>query len=107
MSRFISFQEYIEIAIAISFIGILGILSNKKNLLISLISIELMFYGLNLLFLIISLYLDDVKGEIAAIFILTIAAADSALALALITVFFKIRGSIEIPEKLNEDLQNN
>jgi len=96
IERFVSFQEYIEIAFTVAAIGILGILSNKKNLLISLISVEMMFYGLNLAFLIISLYLDDIKGEIAAIFVLTIAAADSALALALITVFFKTRGSIEI-----------
>jgi len=98
IEKLVSFQEYIEIVMTVGLIGILGILSNKKNLLISLISIELMFYGLNLAFLIISLYLDDIKGEIASIFILTLAGADSALALALITVFFKSRGTIEILE---------
>lgn len=98
INKIVSFQEYIEIAITVGMIGLLGILSNKKNLLISLISIEMMFYGLNLAFIIISLYLDDIKGEIASIFILTLAGADSALALALITVFFKSRGTIEIYE---------
>jgi NADH-quinone oxidoreductase subunit K len=98
IERIVSFQEYIEIAITVGMIGLLGILSNKKNLLISLISIEMMFYGFNLAFIIISLYLDDIKGEIASIFILTLAGADSALALALITVFFKSRGTIEIYE---------
>jgi NADH-quinone oxidoreductase subunit K len=98
IERLVSFQEYIEIAITVGMIGLLGILSNKKNLLISLISIEMMFYGFNLAFIIISLYLDDIKGEIASIFILTLAGADSALALALITVFFKSRGTIEIYE---------
>jgi NADH-quinone oxidoreductase subunit K len=98
IERIVSFQEYIEISITVGMIGLLGILSNKKNLLISLISIEMMFYGLNLALLIISLYLDDIKGEIASIFVLTLAGADSALALALITVFFKSRGTIEIYE---------
>jgi len=98
IDRIVSFQEYIEIAITVGMLGLLGILSNKKNLLISLISIELMFYGLNLALLIISLYLDDIKGEIASIFVLTLAGADSALALALITAFFKSRGTIEIYE---------
>ena len=98
IERIVSFQEYIEIAITVGMIGLLGILSNKKNLLISLLSIEMMFYGLNLALLIISLYLDDIKGEIASIFVLTLAGADSALALALITVFFKSRGTIEIYE---------
>ena len=98
IERLVSFQEFIEIAITVGMIGLLGILSNKKNLLISLISIEMMFYGLNLAFIIISLYLDDINGEIASIFILTLAGADSALALALITVFFKSRGTIEIYE---------
>jgi NADH-quinone oxidoreductase subunit K len=98
IERIVSFQEYIEISITVGMIGLLGILSNKKNLLISLLSIEMMFYGLNLALLIISLYLDDIKGEIASIFVLTLAGADSALALALITVFFKSRGTIEIYE---------
>ena len=48
IERLVSFQEYIEIAITVGMIGLLGILSNKKNLLISLISIEMMFYGFNL-----------------------------------------------------------
>ena len=98
IERIVSFQEYIEISITVGMIGLLGVLSNKKNLLISLLSIEMMFYGLNLALLIISLYLDDIKGEIASIFVLTLAGADSALALALITVFFKSRGTIEIYE---------
>ena len=61
IERIVSFQEYIEIAITVGMIGLLGILSNKKNLLISLISIEMMFYGFNLSFIIISLYLDYIK----------------------------------------------
>ena len=61
IERIVSFQEYIEISITVGMIGLLGILSNKKNLLISLLSIEMMFYGLNLALLIISLYPSSVN----------------------------------------------
>ena len=98
MSKLISYQEYIEIFVSVGMIGLLGIISNKKNLLISLISVEMMFYGFNLAFLIISLYLDDIKGVIASIFILTLAGADSAIALALISIYYKTVGSIQIQD---------
>ncbi|RZJ54971.1 MAG: NADH-quinone oxidoreductase subunit K [Flavobacterium sp.] len=89
VSKLNTFQDFTDTALFIFMLGILGILSNKKNLLMSLISIELMFFGLNLFFVISSLFLNDIAGEIASIFVLTLAAADSALALALITAFFR------------------
>lgn len=98
MTKLVSYQEYIEIFVTVGMIGLLGIISNKKNLLISLISVELMFYGFNLAFLIISLYLDDIKGAIASIYTLTLAGADSAIALALISIYYKAVGSIQIQE---------
>ncbi len=98
MTQLVSYQEYIEIFVTVGMIGLLGIISNKKNLLISLISVEMMFYGFNLAFLIISLYLDDIKGAIASIYTLTLAGADSAIALALISIYYKAVGSIQIQE---------
>jgi NADH-ubiquinone oxidoreductase chain 4L len=95
-SDIISLQQFLEVSIIIAMIGMLGILSNKKNLLMSVISIELMFYGLNLIFVIGSLYLDDIAGETAAIFILTLAGAESALALALISAYFKTHYTINL-----------
>jgi len=98
MTKLVSYQEYIEIFVTVGMVGLLGIISNKKNLLISLISVELMFYGFNLAFLVISLYLDDIKGAIASIYTLTLAGADSAIALALISIYYKAVGSIQIHE---------
>jgi len=92
----VSLQQFLEIVIIIAMIGMLGILSNRKNLLMSVISIEMMFYGLNSIFVIGSLYLDDINGETAAIFILTLAGAESALALALITAYFKTHRTINL-----------
>jgi NADH:ubiquinone oxidoreductase subunit K len=94
----VTVEKFLDVAILIAALGILGIISNKKNLLMSVISIELMFYGLNLMFLIGSLYLDDIQGEAVAIFILTLAGAESALALALITTYYRTHYTIEITE---------
>ena len=93
----LSFNHFLEIAIIVAMIGMLGVLSNKKMLLLSVISIELMFYGLNLIFVIASLYLDDIAVEVSAIFILTLAGAESALALALIMSYYKTHLNIIIP----------
>jgi NADH-quinone oxidoreductase subunit K len=101
-SNLISLQQFLEVVIIIAMIGMVGILSNRKNLLMSVISIEMMFYGLNIIFVIGSLYLDDITGEIAAIFILTLAGAESALALALITAYYKTHYTINLSENLGE-----
>ena len=82
--------SFIDIGLILCFLGICGILLNIKNILISIISIEVMFYGINFFLITTSLYLDDIGGQILALFILTIAAAESAIALALIMAYFKI-----------------
>jgi NADH:ubiquinone oxidoreductase subunit K len=86
--------NFIYIGIFLSFVGGLGLLLNKKNLLMSVIAIELMFYGLNFNWVSSSLLLDEIFGEIFALFILTLAAAESALALGLITAYFRVYGNI-------------
>lgn len=77
-------------------IGLFGILMNRQNLILILLSIELMLLAINLNFLFFSIYLDDIMGEIFALLILTVAAAESAIGLAIIIVFFRTRGSIAI-----------
>jgi NADH-quinone oxidoreductase subunit K len=81
---------FTDIGLILCFLGICGILVNKRNIIISIISIEIMFYGLNFYLITISLYLDDISGQILSLFILTIAAAESAIALALVMSYFKI-----------------
>ena len=78
------------------FIGLFGVILNRKNILTILMSIELLLLGVNLNFATLSIYLDDVIGHIFVIFILTIAAAESAIGLAIITVFYKLKNSIEL-----------
>ena len=79
-----------DIGLILCFLGVCGILVNRRNIIISIISIEIMFYGLNFYLITTSLYLDDINGQILSLFILTIAAAESAIALALIMSYFKI-----------------
>lgn len=89
--------NYILIINSIVFlIGMVGIILNRKNILTIIMSIELLLLAVNLNFAAISIYLDDITGQIFVLFILTIAAAESALGLALITVFFQLKNSIRL-----------
>jgi NADH-quinone oxidoreductase subunit K len=88
--KFLDLTSFIDIGLILCFLGIWGIFLNIKNILISIISIEIMFYGINFYLITISLYHDDISGQILSLFILTIAAAESAIALALIMSYFKI-----------------
>jgi NADH-quinone oxidoreductase subunit K len=73
----------------IFFFGLLGLILNKRNLLLLLMSIELMLLGVNLNFIIFSVLLDDLMGQIFSLYILTVAAAESAIGLALFSLYFK------------------
>lgn len=88
--------KYLLISIILFLIGILGIFLIKKNIIIILMSIELMLLAININFVIFSIYLDDITGQIFALFILTIAAAESAIGLAILVVYYRIKGIISI-----------
>lgn len=75
-------------------IGMLGLVLNRKNILIMIISIELMLLAVNLNFIIFSIYLDDILGQLFVLFILTIAAAESSIGLAILISNFKLKGTI-------------
>lgn len=84
------------IAYILYFIGIWGIYLNRKNLLIVIMSIELMLLAINLYFLIQATTIDDFIGLYFSIIILTLAAAESAIGLALLVIYYKRKGSITI-----------
>jgi len=92
----IGINTLLSITIIIFFIGLYGIILNRKNVLSIILSIEIMLLAVNLSFAALSIYLDDITGYIFVIFILTIAAAESAIGLSIITSFFKLKGSIQI-----------
>ena len=78
------------------FIGVSGIIFNKKNAILILISVELMLLAINFVFLICSVYLDDRIGQIFALLILTVAAAESSIGLGLLVVYYRMQGSVSI-----------
>lgn len=92
----VSINYILTITSIVFFIGILGIILNRKNILIIIMSIELLLLSINLNFAVFSVYLDDVVGQIFVLFILTIAATESAIGLAIITVFYRLKSSIQM-----------
>lgn len=88
--------HFLNVSFMLFFIGFTGIVLNRKNLLLILMSIELMFLGINLNFVTFSVFLDDMTGQIFAIYVLTVAAAESAIGLAILVIYYKLRNSITV-----------
>lgn len=88
--------KFLLISVLLFIIGLLGIFLLKKNLIIILMSIELMLLAINFNFIIFSVYLDDVIGQIFALFILTVAAAESSIGLAILVIYYRLKGVISI-----------
>jgi NADH-quinone oxidoreductase subunit K len=82
--------------IIIYFIGISGIIFNRSNILIILMCLELIFLSCNLNFIVFSVYLDDLYGQIFSLLILTVVAAESSIGLALLIVYYRLRNNIYI-----------
>jgi len=77
-------------------VGILGLFVTRRNIIVILMCIELMLLGLNIDFIVYSFYLDDLIGEIFSLFVLTIAAAESAIGLAILVLYYRLKGTIGI-----------
>lgn len=88
--------SYLSVAMILFLIGMGGIFLNRKNIIIMLMSVELMLLAINLNFILFSVYLDDILGQIFALFVLTVAAAESAIGLAILVVYYRVRGSIAV-----------
>lgn len=92
----ISLNYILIITSIVFFIGLLGVILNRKNILVIIMSIELLLLSINLNFAAFSIYLDDFVGQIFVLFILTIAATESAIGLAIITLLYRVKNSIEL-----------
>ena len=79
-------------------IGVVGIFLNRKNLIVLLMSIELMLLAVNINFVAFSTHLGDLVGQVFALFVLTVAAAEAAIGLAILVVYFRNRGTIEVDD---------
>ncbi len=88
--------KYLIISSILFLIGILGMFLLKKNIIIILMAIELMLLSININFVIFAIYLDDFTGQIFALLVLTVAAAESAIGLAILVVYYRIKGIISV-----------
>jgi NADH:ubiquinone oxidoreductase subunit K len=88
--------KYLTVSMILFLLGIWGIFLNRKNIIIMLMSIELMLLAVNLNLLVFSVCLDDMIGQIFALLVLTVAAAESAIGLAILVVYYRIRGTIAV-----------
>jgi len=94
----IGLGHYLSLASIIFAIGIIGIFLNRKNVIIILMSIELILLAVNINLVSFSIYLQDLVGQVFTMFILTVAAAEAAVGLAIIVIYYKNRGSINVEQ---------
>ena len=90
--------HYLVVAAILFTLGIFGIFINRKNVIIILMSIELILLAVNINFVAFSSFLHDLVGQVFALFILTVAAAEAAIGLAILSVYFRNRGNIEVED---------
>jgi NADH-quinone oxidoreductase subunit K len=94
----IGLSSYLAVAATLFTIGVVGIFLNRKNIIIILMSIELILLAVNLNFVAFSAYLGDLVGQVFALFVLTVAAAEAAIGLAILVVYFRNRGTIAVED---------
>ena len=94
----IGLGHYLTVAAVLFTLGIFGIFLNRKNVIIILMSVELMLLAVNINMVAFSTHLGDLTGQVFALFILTVAAAEAAIGLAILVVYFRNRGSIAVED---------
>jgi NADH:ubiquinone oxidoreductase subunit 11 or 4L (chain K) len=94
----IGLVHYLIVAAILFTVGVFGIFLNRKNVIIILMSVELILLAVNINLVAFSSYLNDIVGQVFALFILTVAAAEAAIGLAILVVFFRNRGSIAVED---------
>ena len=94
----IAIQHFHTLSSMLFLIGVFGIFLNRKNIIILLMSIELILLAVNINFVSFSYFLDDLVGQVFTLFILTVAAAEAAIGLAILVCFFRNKGSISVED---------
>jgi NADH-quinone oxidoreductase subunit K len=92
----VTLAHYLILAAILFVIGVSGIFINRKNIIVILMSVELMLLAVNINFVAFSAHLNDLVGQLFTIFILTVAAAEAAIGLAILVIYYRNRGSISV-----------
>jgi len=94
----IGLTHYLVVAAILFALGVVGIIANRKNLIVMLMAIELILLAVNLNFVAFSSYLHDMVGQVFAMFVLTVAAGEAAIGLAILVIYFRGRGTISVDD---------
>ena len=94
----IGLSHYLTVAAILFTLGVLGIFINRKNIIVILMSVELILLAVNINLVAFSTHLGDIVDQVFALFVLTVAAAEAAIGLAILVVFFRNRGSIAVED---------
>ena len=97
----IGLGHYLTVAAILFVIGVFGIFLNRKNVIIILMSVELILLSVNINLVAFSTHLNDMVGQVFAMFVLTVAAAEASIGLAILVIYFRNRGSIAV-EDINQ-----
>ena len=98
MTGGVTLAHYLTVAAMLFTIGVFGIFVNRRNIIVILMAIELILLAVNINLVAFSVYLHDVVGQIYAMFVLTVAAAEAAVGLAILVTFFRNRGDISVED---------
>ena len=94
----IGLHHYLVVSAILFVMGVLGIFMNRKNVIIILMAIELILLGVNIQLVAFSAYLNDLVGQVFAMFVLTVAAGEAAIGLAILVIYFRGRGTIAVDD---------
>jgi NADH-quinone oxidoreductase subunit K len=94
----IGLGHFLTVAAVLFTLGVLGIFLNRKNVIVILMSIELILLAVNINLVAFSTHLNDIVGQVFALFVLTVAAAEASIGLAILVVYFRNRGSIAVED---------
>ncbi|MFV0358725.1 NADH-quinone oxidoreductase subunit NuoK [Tropicimonas sp.] len=97
----VELEHFLAVAATLFVIGVFGIFLNRKNVIIILMSIELVLLSVNINLVAFSAFLGDITGQVFTLFVLTVAAAEAAIGLAILVCFFRIRGTIAVEDVSN------
>lgn len=98
MFQVIGLSHYLSVSAILFALGVFGIFLNRRNVIVILMSVELMLLSVTINMVAFSAFLNDLTGQVFSMFILTVAAAEAAIGLAILVVYFRNRGSIEVED---------
>lgn len=94
----IGLEHYLAVGAALFMMGVLGVIINRRNVIILLMSIELILLAVNINFVSFSAFMGDLAGQVFTLFVLTVAAAEAAIGLAILVIYFRNRGTIAVDD---------